>query len=127
MDMAYEACKILKSVLQARAPYDMGNLAMNNIRIDRSKGSVIIGSAESASYAPFTNESWISEKWHGKKNPNEGWINRAIEEALPVIQRVLSGRVTDNDVQNALRYFNKVRADRKKNYLKLLNDKKDKI
>ncbi len=127
MDLVYEACKILKAVLQARAPYDTGNLAMNNIRIDRNRGRVIVGSKESADYAPITNEPWVSEKWHGKKNPNEGWINRAIEEALPIIQRVLSGRATDKEVEDALNYYSGVREERKKQYIRRLNEKKEKI
>lgn len=127
MDMVYEACKILKLVLQARAPYDTGNLAMNNIRIDRNRGRVIVGSAESAPYAPITNEPWTSEKWHGKKNPNEGWIQRAIEESLPIIQRVLSGKATDKDVQAAFQKYYDIRAERKKLYVEELKKKRDNI
>lgn len=126
MDIIYEACRILKTVLQARAPYDTGNLAMNSIRIDRARGRVIIG-GETAEYAPYTNEPWISEKWKGKRNPNEGWIQRAIEEALPIIQKVLSGKASEKDVQNALRYYKGIRAERRQNYIEKLKKKKESI
>lgn len=142
MDMIYEACKILKMVLQARAPYDTGNLAMNSIRIDRNRGRVLIG-GEIAPYAPYTNEPWeakdikrtvkkgeetttITYK-RSAKNPNEGWINRAIEEALPIIQRVLSGKATDKDVKDVMKYYKNVRAERKRLYIEELEKRKAKI
>lgn len=34
---------------------------------------------------PYTNEIWISPRWKGKKNPNEGWWQGAIAAAVQVI------------------------------------------
>ncbi len=124
MDLVYEACKILKFVLQARAPYDMGNFAMNNIRIDRNRGSVIVVSADSAPYDPITNEPLISDKRRGENNLNEGWIQRAIEESLPIIQRVLNGKATDKDVQAAFQKYYALPAERKKLTEELKKEKK---
>ena len=127
MDMIYEACRILKQVLQARAPYDTGNLAMNSIRIDRNRGCVLIGGEEIAPYAPITNEPWIADKWQGKQNPNEGWVQKAIEEALPIIQRVLSGKATDEDVRAARKQYKEIYEERKRQRIELLKKKKEKI
>lgn len=30
-----------------------------------------------APYMPYTNEPWVSPYWQGKKNPNQGWFDRA--------------------------------------------------
>ena len=127
MDMIYEACRILKQVLQARAPYDTGNLAMNSIRIDRNRGCVLIGGQDIAPYAPFTNEPWTSAKLEGRQNPNEGWVQKAIEEALPIIQRVLSGKATDEDVRAARKQYKDIYKERKQKRIELLKQKKDKI
>lgn len=125
MDLVYEACRILKSVLQARAPYDTGNLAMNSIRIDQNRGRVIVG-GEIADYAVYTNEPWMSDKWNGKQNPNEGWINKSIEEAVPIIQRVLSGRASEKEVNDILTKYKDIRAERKAQYLEYLRRIKEK-
>lgn len=127
MDMIYEACLILKQVLQARAPYDTGNLAMNSIRIDRNRGCVLIGGQDIAPYAPITNEPWTSEKWEGRQNPNEGWVQKAIEEALPIIQRVLSGKATDEDVRAARKQYKDIYEERKRKRIEILKQKKEKI
>lgn len=103
-DPRYEACRILKVVLQARAPYDTGNLAVEGIRIGDygTLPAVYVGGAEVAAYAPVTNEPWVSERWKGTKNPNEGWIDRAIQEAKPYIQKALSNRMTEEELQELL-------------------------
>lgn len=121
MDILYEACRVLKQVLQARAPYDTGHLAMDSIRIVGN--SVVVGGEEIAPYALHTNEPWTSEKWHGAKNPNEGWVQKAIEEALPLIQRVLSGRATDEDVQRALTEYKGIYEARKQQRITNLRKK----
>lgn len=124
MDLVLEACRVLKQVLQARAPFDSGNLFRNGIRIVENK--VIVG-GEIAPYAVFTNEPWTSEKWHGKKNPNEGWVQRAIEEALPLVQRVLGGRATEEDVKKARRRYQRIINERDKRMIERLEKEKKKI
>lgn len=109
----------------ARAPYDTGNLAMNSIRIVGN--SVVIGGEDIAPYAPYTNEPWSSEKWKGKKNPNEGWVQRAIEEALPIIQRVLSGKANDKDIKTAREKYQSIIEERKRLFIQIRMQKKEKI
>lgn len=98
---------MLKAVLIARAPYDTGNLALNSIRIDIANARVLIGGNDIAPYAPFTNEPWT----HGQ-NPNEGWIERAIEEAMPIIKSTLDGKLTEEDVDEALATYRQIQKER---------------
>lgn len=107
-DPRYEACRILQTILRARAPYDTGNLAGRGIIIENYENcpAVYIGGADVAPYAPYTNEPWVSERWKGRKNPNEGWIERAIEEAKPYIQKALSNRMTEEEVMELLGDYN---------------------
>lgn len=58
-----------------------GNMAIHALRYDIKNNIVDITIDESiAPYVPYTNEPWISDKWHGKKNPNEGWWQRFVDE-----------------------------------------------
>lgn len=124
MDVVYEALKILKLVLQARAPYDTGNLAINSIRI---VGNAVYIGGEIADYAIYTNEPWVSEKFHGAKNPNEGWVQAAIQEAAPIIQRVLSGKATQTDINAVQDLYKNVIADRKNRLVENLKQLRDEI
>ncbi len=56
-----------------------GNMAFNASKIEYPyKGvCVIYVDNKIAPYVPYTNEKWISPKWKGHKNPNEGWFERA--------------------------------------------------
>ncbi len=121
MDLVGEACKILKLVLQARAPYDTGNLAINSIRI---VGNAVMIGGEIADYAIYTNEPWIQRKG---KNPNEGWVQKAIREAAPIIQRTLSGKATADDLRQVQTKYEGVIADRKQKMLAELKRLRDGI
>lgn len=126
IDWQYEACKILKLVLQARAPYDTGNLAINSIRIAADYSAVLIG-GEIADYAAQTNEPWTAEKWQGKKNPNEGWIQRAVQEALPMIGQALSGKLTREDISVFTNQYKTIYNNRKREVIKRKREKQEKI
>lgn len=90
----YQAALLLQTALVANAPKDTWNLALNGIRLVQDNGQwyVLIG-GEIAPYAVFTNEPWTRGK-----NPNEGWIERTIEECLPMIQQIMSGTITQEEV-----------------------------
>lgn len=119
MDIVHEALNILKLVLQARAPYDTGNLALNSIRI---VGNAIYIGGEIADYAIYTNEPWIRGK-----NPNEGWVEKAIEEAKPMIQRVLSNKATMQDIAETQKFYRDIISDRKKTMVENLKQLRDSI
>ena len=94
-----QASKYLQSVLKLFAPKDTGNLSLNAIRLVQVKPDewqIIIG-GEIAPYAVYTNEKWQSQRWAGKRNPNEGWVNRAIESATPNLNLIMSGAITPSE------------------------------
>lgn len=74
-------CERAVKQLRGLAPYDTGNLALNAIKIEFPSPDVcVIYVDESiAPYMPFTTRPWVAERWHGKKNPNEGWWQAAGE------------------------------------------------
>lgn len=88
--------------LQVKAPKASFNLAVNGIRkaYDELTGyPIIVIGGEPAPYAIYTNEPWISPRWGGKQNPNQAWIQRAIQEVIPTIQSIMSGTITSEDYQ----------------------------
>lgn len=101
------AAEFLKSCLQAYAPYDTGNLALNSIRIMYdSNGEIFVAvGGEIAPYAVYTNERWTAQRWNGNTNPNEGWIENAIEEALPLIKQYLTKELSQKDFDQYLEYY----------------------
>ena len=86
--------RALKAV-RARAPIKTGNLrlnATNYVRLGRLEAKIKIDGII-APYAVFTNEKWVSPKWGGKQNPNEGWVNDAFEQAIQIIAETLGGEL----------------------------------
>ena len=104
--MAYN---VLVMALKSVCPYRTGNLERNGIRVKIDNGSMCVEIGHDTSkvlgeYAVYTNEPWISPKWGGKQNPNQGWIERGIEKALPLIRQVYAGMTIDdfNDLMDDL-------------------------
>ena len=96
--MAYN---VLVMALKSVCPYRTGNLERNGIRVKIDNGTmcVVVGHETSkllGEYAVYTNEPWISPKWGGKQNPNQGWIERGIEKALALIKQVYQGMTADD-------------------------------
>lgn len=90
----YLACKLLHGALVANAPKDTWNLALNSIRLVQETGTwyVVIG-GEIAPYAVFTNEPWSRGK-----NPNEHWIEKTIEQCLPMIKQIMAGAISEAEI-----------------------------
>lgn len=100
-----QASKYLQSVLKLFAPKDTGNLSLNAIRLSQvapNEWQIIIG-GEIAPYAVYTNEKWQSQKWQGKRNPNEGWVERAIESAKPNLNLILGGKITISELDTLIK------------------------
>ena len=104
--MAYN---VLVMALKSVCPYRTGNLERNGIRVKIDNGTMCVEIGHDTSkvlgeYAVYTNEPWISPKWGGKQNPNQGWIEQGIEKALPLIRQVYSGMTIDdfNDLMDDL-------------------------
>ena len=90
------ACNYLKLVFVNFAPKDTWNLALNAIRlvqINDLSYQIIIG-GEIANYAIYTNEPWVDDRFNGHRNPNEGWVEKAIAYATPGIKNIMDGTIT---------------------------------
>ncbi len=75
-------------------PYDTGNLAMNALTFEVYDDLIDITVDESiAPYMPYTNEPWLSDKWNGKENPNEGWWGRFAAELARRLASKLRGEL----------------------------------
>lgn len=91
-------CNTLFRDLSPRSPIDTGNLRYNSMKIAFSNNGNecrIFVDEDIAPYMPYTNEPWISPKWHGKKNPNEKWFDNA---AVAVIERFLA-KINDDIIE----------------------------
>ena len=86
-------CLAVVDKVKAKSPIDTGNLRWNAIRfeyIDERTFKIYVDQGI-APYMPYTNEPWIAERWKGKKNPNEAWWQRTIEEITKELTAELNG------------------------------------
>lgn len=100
------AARIIETACVIYAPKDTGNLSLNAIKSVYEDGvwQVVIG-GEIAPYAVYTNEPWLSGKWKGAVNPNQGWVERAIESVRMSIIGVFQDKYTIEEIQ---KYQNKL-------------------
>lgn len=78
-----------------QTPIDTGNLR-HNAKMFRavSANEIEIGIDGSiAPYMVYTNEPWISPRWKGKENPNEGWFDVAARSFADELAKRLGGTV----------------------------------
>ena len=88
-------CSRCVEELRKLAPKDTGNLAYNAIKFefpDTNTCKIIVDEAI-APYMPYTNEPWIAERWHGKKNPNEKWFDNAAEKIAQLFAQLSRGEL----------------------------------
>ena len=92
----YRFCLSLVPILKSKSPIDTGNLRYNGIRYEFKNESVfeIYVDEAIAPYIFYTNEPWISPKWHGKKNPNEGWWQKSADSLARQVAQMLGGELT---------------------------------
>ena len=93
-DVILAAFRIWHSMRDEWVPRDKGNMAFHALRFE-ADNSVIHISVDNdiAPYVPYTNEPWISPKWNGKQNPNEGWWDRFAAEFARRLASSLNGRL----------------------------------
>lgn len=71
-----------------------GNMAFNSLRDQEEGDTFVIYMDECiAPYVPYTNEPWLSPRWNGKKNPNEGWWRRFCDEFARRFTAELKGEI----------------------------------
>ncbi len=90
-----DACYRAVEQMRTASPRDTGNLADRAITIEfigDNTCEIYVDDAI-APYVPYTNEEWISPRWNGKKNPNQGWIDNAFENILNTIASENNGEV----------------------------------
>ena len=99
--LAYDALRYIRSV----CPWDTGTMhdAIDIDRTARGVYEITIGS-DPATYAVYTNEPWIADRWNGKPNPNEHWIDKGVLAIVETIARAVGGRVeSEGEIE---RWFN---------------------
>lgn len=89
--MCQKAVKELRSL----APYDTGNLALNAVKMEMPSPNVCLIYVDEAiaPYMPYTTFPWVSPKWNGRNNPNEGWWQRAGERVVYNLAQQVNGEV----------------------------------
>ena len=100
----YEACDYIKSV----SPFDTGYLRENikPEQVSENEYQIRIG-GELVPYAVYTTETWVAPRWKGHKNPNEHWINLAVDEVVRRIAAVLGGEISVDNQELIDRWDNK--------------------
>lgn len=85
-------CNSVLRKLKPTTPIDTGNLRYNAFKISFEQGGKACRfwiDEDIAPYMVYTNESWVSDFWHGRKNPNEGWWQKTISYAQRLIEQAL--------------------------------------
>ncbi len=91
-DVINAAVSIVEEMSGELVPRDTGNMAFNALTINVNNDMIdIFVNPAIAPYVPYTNEPWLSERWHGKKNPNEGWWDRFVAEFAKRLANKLKG------------------------------------
>lgn len=91
----FEAINIaveLAEQMRDEIPYDTGNMALHAFKYEVVGEVLTIEmDVDQAPYVGYTNEPWISAWWRGKKNPNEGWWNRLVDNYARRLAERLKG------------------------------------
>lgn len=88
------AVAVLESMRTEFVPYDTGNMALHALSYEINNNVIDIKIDPAiAPYVPYTNEPWLSPKWHGKQNPNEGWWQRFAEEFIRRFTTAIKGEL----------------------------------
>lgn len=89
--LTMNAFQIFRSIV----PIDTGNMRYNATSY-KSTGELtcrFFVDGVIAPYAGITNGPWLSPRWHGLKNPNEGWVQGGVELIAMYLAQSLGGRV----------------------------------
>lgn len=86
---------ILHKHMYRDSPVDTGNLRDRGLikkQFSPTNAGIVLGGRD-APYGPITTLPWIHPRWQGKRNPNEGWAQRATQAAVQEIATTLGGRI----------------------------------
>lgn len=90
------AIKDAVSAVRWFIPVDTRNMQSNSFKIEplgnmRWKAFI---DQKIAPYAPYVNEKWVSPKWHGRQNPNEGFWKEVFIMLADMISAATNGKIT---------------------------------
>lgn len=103
-DLAALAQKHLRSVCPERWGNLKGSISVPEI-LGEDAAFIKIG-GDLAPYAVYTNEKWVAPRWHGKVNPNEHWIDKAVKEIAIDFSAMLGGELNFSEEEEKNRYDN---------------------
>lgn len=88
------AVSVVEEMRAAYVPHDTGNMANNALNY-REEGDAFVVYMDQgiAPYYPYTEFPWTSPRWGGKKNPNEGWVERFQQEFARRLAEKLGGKI----------------------------------
>lgn len=90
------------------SPVDTGNMQQNiSVVQDNARQYSIKIGGNVAPYAVYTNEKWVSPRWHGKKNPNEKWIDSGVSSFVTELTLQLNGELSYDEKEAQERWDNK--------------------
>ena len=72
-------------IFKSQAPTRTGTLK-GQVRVERLENGFDVIS--DIYYTPFTEEAWVSDRWNGRANPNEGWFKQAFEMSMRFVSSV---------------------------------------
>ena len=80
-------------IVRKYTPVDTGTLKNDaiNMEFNDDKTFTIYVDESIAPYMPYTNEPWKSDRWNGKKNPNEAWWQEVVLEIVEYIVENYNG------------------------------------
>lgn len=90
------------------SPVDTGNMQQNiSVVQDNARQYSIKIGGNVAPYAVYTNEKWVSPRWHGRKNPNEKWIDSGVISFVTELTSQLNGELSYDEKEAQERWDNK--------------------
>lgn len=113
------------SFVRSKSPVDTGHLRDMGITLKQTSPTsfeIEIG-GETAPYAVYTNELWVSPRWKGRQNPNLHWIDNAVEELVQNICAKTGGRLAkatgiEDRRANVDYWFSEEGMERLRSYIK---------
>lgn len=91
-DQMRELEEEIANLIAKFTPVRSGNLRYNAFKTHYEAGDLVIKVDLSiAPYMPYTNEPWVSPKWHGRRNPNQYWFDLFFFSILSFICKRFGG------------------------------------
>lgn len=79
-----------------RGKTSTGNMAFQSFQYVKTNREMLVYIDQSiAPYVHYTNEPWIAAFWGGRKNPNEGWWQRFVDEFTRRLTAELGGELEE--------------------------------